>query len=86
MVVFLFQCGDFRDAGLFSCDFKSTNFMITKKQYEKALTVIKQYREQLNKPAVISSVCECKRLENGKIVMCQKCLVDLTEIEQQTDL
>ena len=55
--------------------------MITKKQYEKALTVIKQYREQLNKSDVISSVCECKRLENGKIVMCQKCLVDLTEIE-----
>lgn len=29
--------------------------MITKKQYEKALTVIKQYREQLNKPAVIGT-------------------------------
>jgi len=36
---------------------------------------------KLNKSDVISSVCECKRLENGKIVMCQKCLVDLTEIE-----
>ena len=40
----------------------------------------------LRQPLVISSVCDCKRLENGKIVMCQKCLVDLTEIEQQTDL
>jgi len=36
---------------------------------------------KLNKSDVISSVCDCKRLENGKIVMCQKCLVDLTEIE-----
>lgn len=36
---------------------------------------------KLNKSDVISSICECKRLENGKIVMCQKCLVDLTEIE-----
>ncbi len=35
----------------------------------------------LRQPLVISSVCDCKRLENGKIVMCQKCLVDLTEIE-----
>lgn len=26
--------------------------MITKKQYEKALAVVKQYHEQLNKPAV----------------------------------
>lgn len=38
-------------------------------------------QEKLNKSEVISSVCDCKRLENGKIVMCQKCLVDLTEIE-----
>jgi len=35
----------------------------------------------LRQPLVIGSVCDCKRLENGKIVMCQKCLVDLTEIE-----
>ena len=36
---------------------------------------------KLNKSDVISSVCDCKQLENGKIVMCQKCLVNLTGIE-----
>ena len=53
--------------------------------YAKICEAMEEYHKsellKLNKSDVISSVCECKRLENGKIVMCQKCLVDLTEIE-----
>ncbi len=53
--------------------------------YAKICEAMEEYHKsellKLNKSDVISSVCDCKRLENGKIVMCQKCLVDLTEIE-----
>jgi hypothetical protein len=58
------------DSGLFIC---TLNKELDKYHQSELL--------KLNKSDVISSVCECKRLENGKIVMCQKCLVDLTEIE-----
>ena len=55
------------------------------KMYAKICEAMEEYHKsellKLNKSDVISSVCDCKRLENGKIVMCQKCLVDLTEIE-----
>ena len=43
--------------------------------------IIELQSVKFNKPDVISSGCDCKQLENGKIVMCQKCLVNLTGIE-----
>ena len=36
---------------------------------------------KLNKSDVISSVCNCKRSENGRIVMCSNCIEKLTGIE-----
>ena len=38
-------------------------------------------KKLLNKVINTKYECNCKRFENDKIVICQKCLVDLTEID-----